>query len=70
MSYWKKGSGPLEDRLVVRYLEFVESRARQNTLRAVASDPGIFLSFVDKDPAMVTTEDVLRFVADQRAPPL
>jgi hypothetical protein len=46
VSYWKKGSGPFEDRLVVRYLEFVESRARLNTLRAVALDLGIFLSFV------------------------
>ena len=70
MSYRKKGSGPLEDRLVVRYLEFVESRARLNTLRAVTSDLGIFLSLVDKDPTMVTTDDVLRFVADQRAPRL
>jgi site-specific recombinase XerD len=26
------------------------------------------LSFVDKDPAAVSTDDVLRFVADQRAP--
>jgi site-specific recombinase XerD len=68
MSYRKKGSGPLEDRLVVRYLEFVESRARLNTLRAVKSDLGIFLSFVDKEPAAVTTDDVLRFVADQRTP--
>ena len=50
------------------YLEFVESRPRLNTLRAVASDLGIVLSFVDKDPATVKTDDVLRFVADQRAP--
>lgn len=68
MSYWKKGSSPLEGRLVVRYLEFVESRARLNTVLAVRSDLGIFLSFVDKDPTVVTTDDVLRFVADQRAP--
>jgi len=45
MSYWKKGSSPLEGRLVVRYLEFVESRARLNTVLAVRSDLGIFLSF-------------------------
>jgi integrase/recombinase XerD len=67
VSYSKRGSGPLEDRLVVRYLEFVESRARRNTVLAVASDLGIFLSFVDMDPVAVTTDDVLRFVADQRA---
>ena len=68
MSYWRNGSGPLEDRLVARYLEFVEGRARLNTLRAVTSDLGIFLSFVDRDPATVTADDMLRFVADQRAP--
>jgi site-specific recombinase XerD len=68
VSGWKKGPGPLEDRLVVRYLEFVESRARKNTLLAVASDLGVFLSFVGKDPTAVSTDDVLRFVADQRAP--
>jgi site-specific recombinase XerD len=34
----------------------------------VASDLGIFLSFVDKEPVAVKTDDVLRFVADQRAP--
>jgi site-specific recombinase XerD len=68
MPYWKKGSGPLEERLVVRYVEFVESRARLNTVLAVRSDLGIFLSFADKDPVAVTTDDVLRFVADQRAP--
>ena len=53
---------------MARYLEFVESRARLNTVLAVVSDLGIFLSFVDKDPAAVSTDDVLRFVADQRAP--
>ena len=49
--------------MVVRYLEFVEGRARRNTVLAVSSDLGIFLSFVDKDPATVTTDDELRFVA-------
>lgn len=68
MPYRKKGSGPLEDRLVVRYLEFVEARARRNTVLAVRSDLGIFLSFVAKDPTAVKTDDVLRFVADQRSP--
>lgn len=68
MSYRKDGSDVLGDPLVVRYLEFVEARARRNTVLAVSSDLGIFLSFVDKDPSTVTTDDVLRFVADQRAP--
>jgi hypothetical protein len=44
MPYWKRWSGPLEDPLVVRYLEFVEIRARANTVLAVTSDLGIFLS--------------------------
>jgi len=68
VSYSKRGSGPLEDRLVVRYLEFVEGRARRNTLLAVSSDLGIFLSVVGKEPTAVTTDDVLRFLADQRLP--
>jgi len=68
VSYREQRSGPLNDPLVARYLEFVESRARLNTVLAVVSDLGIFLSFVDKDPAAVSTDDVLRFVADQRAP--
>lgn len=54
--------------MVVRYLEFVEGRARRNTVLAVKSDLGIFLSFAGKDPTAVKTDDVLRFVADQRAP--
>lgn len=68
MSYRKQGSDVLDDPLVVRYLEFVEARARRNTVLAVVSDLGIFLSLVGKDPTAVKTDDVLRFVADQRAP--
>ena len=68
MSYRRQGSEGLDDPLVVRYLEFVKGRARRNTVLAVASDLGIFLSFVDKDPTKVKTDDVLRFVAEQRAP--
>lgn len=68
MSYRRQGSEGLDDPLVVRYLEFVEGRARRNTVLAVKSDLGIFLSFAGKDPTAVKTDDVLRFVADQRAP--
>jgi len=68
VSYRKQGSDVLDDPLVVRYLEFVEARARRNTVLAVVSDLGIFLSLVGKDPTAVKTDDVLRFVADQRAP--
>jgi integrase/recombinase XerD len=68
VSYRKQGSDVLDHPLVVRYLEFVEARARRNTVLAVASDLGIFLSLVEKDPTAVKTDDVLRFVADQRSP--
>ena len=68
MSWLEHESGWLAHPLVVRYLGFVEGRARRNTLLAVVSDLGIFLSLVDKEPTEVTTDDVLRFVADQRTP--
>ena len=68
MSYRKQGSDVLDHPLVVRYLKFVEARARRNTVLAVASDLGIFLSLVEKGPTAVKTDDVLRFVADQRSP--
>jgi integrase/recombinase XerD len=68
VSYRRQESVALDNPLVVRYLEFVEGRARRNTLLAVASDLGIFLSSVDKEPTAVKTDDVLKFVADQRAP--
>jgi site-specific recombinase XerD len=68
VSYRKQGRGPLEHPLVVRYLEFVEGRARRNTVLAVTSDLGIFLSLVDKEPTAVKTDDVFRFVAEQRSP--
>ena len=48
MSYRKQGSDVVDHPLVVRYLEFVEARARRNTVLAVASDLGIFLSLVEK----------------------
>jgi integrase/recombinase XerD len=68
MSEGRQAQGPTADPLVGRYLEFVEGRGRRNTVLAVRSDLGIFLSFVDKDPVAVTTDDVFRFVAEQRAP--
>jgi integrase/recombinase XerD len=53
-------------RVLDRYLEFVEVRARPNTVRARASDLRAFFKVVDKEPAEVTTEDVMAFITSQR----
>jgi len=50
------------------YLQFVAARARTNTLLAVAYDLKVFFSIVVKQPAEVTTADVLEFIKSQRAP--
>jgi site-specific recombinase XerD len=49
------------------YLEFVAARARLNTVLATASDLKIFFSVVGKEPAEVTSSDVLAFITAQRA---
>jgi site-specific recombinase XerD len=51
-----------------RYLEFVESRCRPNTLLATASDLKVFLAVVDKPVVDVSPQDVLGFIAAQRKP--
>ena len=51
-----------------RYLEFVESCARHNTVLATASDLKAFFATVDKAPADVTPADVLGLVTEQRKP--
>jgi integrase/recombinase XerD len=56
------------DSLVERYLQFVASRARPNTVAATESDLRLFFAVVDKVPAEVTTTDVLDFIAAQRRP--
>ena len=43
----------LGDRLVDRYLEFMASRCRPNTLRAAAFDPKAFFTVIEKDPLEV-----------------
>lgn len=50
------------------YLEFVAARARANTLLAAAYDLKVFFGVVGKEPAAVTTADVLEFITAQRAP--
>jgi len=49
------------------YLEFLNVRARPNTIRAVAFDLKVFFSFVDKTPARVTSADVMSFITVQRS---
>ncbi len=50
------------------YLRFVGARCRPNTVLASGFDLLVFFTFVGKDPALVSTADVLDFIADQRAP--
>jgi integrase/recombinase XerD len=50
------------------YLEFVAARARPNTLIAVAYDLKVFFTVIAKQPADITTADVLTFIKAQRAP--
>lgn len=51
-----------------RYLEFVASRARWNTVLAAHSDLRAFFAVVEKAPVEVTVADVLAFIAEQRRP--
>jgi len=52
--------------LVDAYLEFLRSRARPNTIRAVAFDLKVFFAVVDKTPTRVTSSDVMLFITRQR----
>ena len=58
----------LDDPVLDRYLEFVECRARHNTLLATASDLKAFFGVVDKPVTEVTSGDVLAFISAQRRP--
>ena len=51
-----------------RYLQFVASRARWNTVLATHSDLRAFFAVIDKPPVEVTVADVLAFIAQQRQP--
>jgi integrase/recombinase XerD len=50
------------------YLEFLAGRARPNTLLATGFDLQVFFGWVAKEPAEVTSADVIGFVSAQRAP--
>jgi site-specific recombinase XerD len=54
--------------LVDEYLEFCRSRARPNTVLAVAFDLKVFFSVVGKSPVRVTSVDVMAFIRSQQAP--
>jgi integrase/recombinase XerD len=54
--------------LLDAYLDLVESRARPNTVLATAYDLKVFFTVVAKEPAEVTTADVLAFIKAQRQP--
>ena len=69
-----RSSGPdgevrasLGDPLVDDYLRFVAARSRPNTVLATAYDLKVFFSVVGKEPARVSTTDVMEFLAAQRA---
>lgn len=62
------GRTGLVDPLVDRYVEFVESRCRPNTVLATVSDLRAFFAVVDKAPTEVTSADVLSFISAQRKP--
>jgi hypothetical protein len=52
--------------LVDEFLEFIAARARPNTVKAYAHDLKVFFTVVAKEPAEVTSRDVLGFVTEQR----
>jgi site-specific recombinase XerD len=54
--------------LLDRYLVFVASRARTNTVLATVSDLRAFFAVVAKEPREVVVSDVLEFIAEQRRP--
>src|SRR5881394_1841748 len=54
--------------LVDEYLTFLSGRARPNSVLAAAFDLKVFFSWAQKEPAAVTSRDVVDFVAAQRSP--
>jgi len=53
--------------LVDEYLEFLAARCRPNTVLASGFDLKVFFTLVPKEPAEVTTADVLAFITAQRS---
>ena len=53
--------------LVDDFLAFADARCRPNTVLAAGFDLKVFFTIVSKDPAEVTSADVLEFIRSQRA---
>ncbi len=53
--------------LVDSYLEFLAARCRPNTVLAAGHDLKVFFALVPKEPAEVSTADVLAFITAQRS---
>jgi hypothetical protein len=49
--------------VLARYVEFVASRCRPNTVLATVSDLRAFFAVIDKEPVEVTSADVFEFIA-------
>ena len=70
----KRGVSPAGE-LVVRvgvpllddYLDFLAGRTRPNTVLAAGYDVLVFFRFIAKEPAEVTSADVLAFITSQRS---
>src|SRR5215207_1619429 len=60
---WRVGHGQVDE-----FLAFAHGRARPATVRAYAHDLKTFFSVVAKEPAEVTSRDVLDFVVAQQRP--
>jgi len=60
---WRVGHDQVDE-----FLEFAHGRARSSTVRAYAHDLKTFFAVVGKEPAGVTSRDVLDFVAVQQRP--
>ena len=58
----------LGNELLDDYLRFVAARCRPNTVPAAGFDLKVSFAFAGKEPAEVSTADVLEFITDQRAP--
>jgi integrase/recombinase XerD len=61
--WWRVGHGQVDE-----FLAFAHGRARPATVRAYAHDLKTFFSVVAKEPAEVTSRDVLDFVVAQQRP--
>lgn len=60
---WRVGHDQVDE-----FLEFAHGRARPSTVRAYAHDLKVFFALVAKEPAGVTSRDVLDFVSAQQRP--